>query len=74
MFDFFSEIIEFMSQIAHIFNWGWGYMQSVINILANHTKQFQPVLAGAPQPVPQILLFLICTLIFDFIRGRGKGS
>lgn len=72
MFDFFDEFIEFLSQISHIFNWAWDIVQIVINLLSNITFQFQPVLVNAPPKLSTLILFLLSSLLFDFIRGRSR--
>lgn len=71
MFDFFDEVIEFLSQVATIFNWGWNFIQHVISVFSGTFQQFQPVLASVPAPLTGIIIFTVAVALFDFIRGRG---
>lgn len=72
MFDFFAEIIEFLSQIVYMINWGFGYLRSVIDLTSDKMAQFQPVLSAIPAPIAALILFVIASYIFDFVRGRSR--
>lgn len=70
MFDFFEEVIEFLQQVAKVFNWNINFIQQVINRFSEATEQFQPVLRNAPPNLVSLLILLVVGLVFDFVRGR----
>lgn len=70
MFDFFDEVIEFLQQVAEVFNWNMSFVKEVINRFSETTEQFQPVLRDAPPNLVSLLILLVVGLVFDFVRGR----
>lgn len=70
MFDFFEEVIEYLSQVVTNQNWFSSTIDSFLSS-AEGTLRF---LSSFSQSVPALLSWVLLAsgvvLVFDFIRGR----
>lgn len=70
MFDFFNEIMEFLSQVVYWGNWGIDFMTDFVSAsaasLGAAVQMFSAVDVRAAWIVPASLT----VIVFDFVRGR----
>lgn len=74
MFDFFKEVIEFLSQVASIFNFSFDQIFTTANLVYKVFQKFQNPDWGIPTQVYAALAFYLSGLMFDFFRGRGRSN
>lgn len=70
MFSFFSEVCDFFSQTAYVFNWIHDFIMS---FLASSSDTFSVVSEFSlqlPSQISWIIPSTVGAMIFHFIRGR----
>lgn len=71
MFDFFDEIIEFLSQIVSWANWAINGVESFLMLAAGVSAPWLEQIESFPPAYSWLFIGVIGMLVFDFIRGRG---
>lgn len=70
MFDFFGEIIEFLSQVAYWGNWAIGFITDFVSASASSVSAVSSMFSGLDARIVWIIPASFTVLIFDFVRGR----
>lgn len=70
MFDYFDEVIEFLSQIVYWLNWGIGTCKNILTVGTDSISQWTGFFMELPAPAAWLCVSSIAVMIFEFIRGR----
>lgn len=70
MFSFFSEVADFFSQIAYLFNWALHFVFSVLGASSEAFTVFSEFSAGLPPVLSWLPPASFVALAFHFIRGH----
>lgn len=70
MFDFFSEIIEYLGQTVSIINWGFDFIRNFFGYVQYCSGAVQTLITGFPLQVTAFILLNLSVWSFDFVRGR----
>ncbi len=69
MFDFFSELSDFFSQVVHNFNGVHDFINNSIGLFADALAWVSAFSSQLPPQFQWIAPLIITYLIFEFIRG-----
>lgn len=70
MFSFFTEVSDFCSQIARLFNWALHFVVSLLSASTDVVAVFNDFSAELPVQVSWILPLTFMVYGFHFIRGH----
>lgn len=68
MFSFFSEVCDFFSQFAFLFNWAWDFVVSFLGSVSETYTKYSEFSADLPSELSWILPSSLGVLSFHFIR------
>lgn len=70
MFSFFTEVADFFSQIARLFNWALQFVVSLLSASTDVITVFNNFSAELPVQIAWILPLTFLVYAFHFIRGH----
>lgn len=70
MFSFFSEVCDFFSQVAYLFNWAFNYVFSFLSASSDTVEVFSDFSGSLPPVISWMIPASIGALVFHFIRGH----
>ena len=70
MFDFFFEVIQFLSQAVQWITFFVNFIVHGINLVTTTFSQFKVLLDSIPYSLSSLIFFMLAVLLFQFIRGK----
>lgn len=72
MFDFFGDVISFLSSIVSLINWLFVSLFSFLSVFRSTSalSQVGAAVQRLPAEIGALAAFLLAAKVFSFIRGR----
>lgn len=70
MFDFFFEIIQFLSQTVQWITFFVNFIINGISLFTTTFSQFELLLDSVPSALSSLIFFMLAVYLFQFIRGK----